>query len=99
MRRRILSLFVILCMGMSTLACPSAVFGSTAKTAVSWKTAMTKTESYIGKLLAKKHYYFVPFGQDDAFGKPTSLVADFAQIPQTLEAALDGQQIQPVLLR
>jgi len=56
MRRRILSLFVILCMGMSTLACPSAVFGSTAKTAVSWKTAMTKTESYIGKQLAKPAY-------------------------------------------
>ncbi len=56
MRRRILSLFVILCMGMSTLACPSAVFGSTAKTAVSWKTAMTKTESYIGKQMTKPVY-------------------------------------------
>jgi dipicolinate synthase subunit B len=49
--------------------------------------------------MARKHYYFVPFGQDDAIGKPTSLVADFTKIPQTLEAALEGRQIQPVLIR
>jgi dipicolinate synthase subunit B len=53
----------------------------------------------IGELLARKHYYFVPFGQDSALGKPTSLVADFTKIPQTIEAALRGEQLQPVLLR
>ena len=52
----------------------------------------------IGKLLARKHFYFVPFGQDDPFGKPTSLVADFSRIPQTLDAAMEGRQIQPILL-
>ena len=52
----------------------------------------------IGKLLARKHYYFVPFGQDNAAAKPTSLVADFAKIPQALEEALAGRQMQPVLL-
>ena len=52
----------------------------------------------IGKLLGRKHYYFVPFGQDDPAGKPTSLIADFTRIPQTLEAALEGRQIQPLLL-
>jgi len=67
--------------------------------AVSTNDGLAGAAENIGKLLGRKHYYFVPFGQDDAFGKPTSLVADFAQIPQTLEAALDGQQIQPVLLR
>lgn len=56
MRRRLLSLFVILCMGMSTLACPWTVFGNTAKSTVSWETAMTKTEVYIGKQLAKPAY-------------------------------------------
>lgn len=56
MRRRLLSLLIVLCMGMSTLACPSAVFGSTAKTTVSWETAMTKTESYIGNQLIKPAY-------------------------------------------
>ena len=53
----------------------------------------------IGELLARKHYYFVPFGQDDAFGKPCSLVADFKQLPKTLESALEGRQLQPLLLR
>lgn len=52
----------------------------------------------IGKLLARKHIYFVPFGQDDPAEKPTSLVADFSQLPQALAAALEGRQLQPVLL-
>ncbi len=52
----------------------------------------------IGRLLGRKHYYFVPFRQDDPLGKPTSLIADFSKIPQALEAALRGQQLQPVLL-
>ena len=66
--------------------------------AVSTNDGLAGAAENIGRLLARKHYYFVPFGQDDAKGKPTSLVADFAQIPQTLEAALEGRQIQPVLL-
>ena len=53
----------------------------------------------IGTLLDKKHVYFVPFGQDDAAHKPTSLVADFDRVPETIDAALCERQIQPVLLR
>lgn len=53
----------------------------------------------IGELLVRKHYYFVPFGQDNAAAKPCSLVADFGKIPETVDAALRGEQIQPVLLR
>ena len=53
----------------------------------------------IGELLNRKNYYFVPFGQDNALQKPCSLVADFSQIPETVEAALRGEQLQPVLLR
>ena len=67
--------------------------------AVSTNDGLAGAAENIGRLLARKHYYFVPFGQDDAKGKPTSLVADFAQIPQTLDAALEGRQIQPVLLQ
>ena len=52
----------------------------------------------IGELLARKHYYFVPFGQDNARGKPCSLIADFTQIPETVDAALKGEQLQPILL-
>ena len=53
----------------------------------------------IGELLARKHYFFVPFGQDNAVGKPGSLVADFSQLPATVDAALAGEQIQPILQR
>lgn len=53
----------------------------------------------IGRLLERKQVYFVPFGQDDCKGKPTSLVADFTMVPQTIEAALAGVQLQPLLLR
>lgn len=66
--------------------------------AVSTNDALAGAAENIGKLFAKKHYYFVPFGQDDPEKKPTSMVADFAQIPQALEAALQGYQIQPILL-
>ena len=66
--------------------------------AVSTNDGLAGAAENIGKLMARKHYYFVPFGQDDAYGKPTSLVADFTKIPQTLVAALEGRQIQPILL-
>ena len=66
--------------------------------AISTNDALAGAAENIGKLMARKHYYFVPFRQDDALKKPTSVVADFTKIPQTLEAALAGQQIQPLLL-
>lgn len=53
----------------------------------------------IGDLLVRKNYYFVPFGQDDFRKKPCSLVADFQLLPETIEAALRGEQLQPMLLR
>ena len=52
----------------------------------------------LAALLQRKHYYFVPFGQDDSFKKPASLKSDFSLIPDTLECALRGVQLQPVLL-
>ncbi len=66
--------------------------------AVSSNDALAAAAENIGRLLARKHYYLVPFGQDDAISKPTSLVADFNRIPQTLEAALEARQLQPLLL-
>ena len=53
----------------------------------------------IGELLNRKNYFFVPFGQDDPVKKPCSLVADFSQIVPAIEAALEGRQLQPILLR
>ena len=66
--------------------------------AVSTNDALAGAAENIGKLLARKHYYFVPFRQDDALNKPTSMVADFTKIPQALEAALEERQVQPILL-
>ncbi len=67
--------------------------------AVSTNDALAGAAENIGKLLGRKHYYFVPFGQDSPEKKPTSMVADFAKIPQALEAALAGCQLQPILLQ
>lgn len=66
--------------------------------AVSTNDGLAGAAENIGRLLARKHFYFVPFGQDDPERKPASLIADFTRIPQTLENALDGRQLQPVLL-
>ena len=52
----------------------------------------------VAALLERKNVYFVPFGQDDPEEKPNSLVCDFSLVGETLESALRGKQIQPVLL-
>jgi dipicolinate synthase subunit B len=65
--------------------------------AVSTNDALAGAASNIGRLLATKNYYFVPMGQDDPQNKPTSVVAHFSKIPETLYAALSGNQIQPIL--
>lgn len=65
--------------------------------AVSTNDALAGSAENIGKLLARKHFFFVPFGQDDFENKPTSMVADFSLIPAALSAALEGRQLQPIL--
>lgn len=65
--------------------------------ALSTNDALAASAMNIAELLCRKNYYFVPFGQDDAKGKPTSLQADFSKIGETVECALRGEQIQPVL--
>ena len=52
----------------------------------------------VGELMVRKGYYFVPFGQDDPVKKETSLVADLTKVEQTVIKALEGKQLQPVLL-
>lgn len=66
--------------------------------AVSTNDGLAAAARNIGDLLNRKHYFFVPFGQDDPVKKPTSLVADFSRLPDTVDAALQGIQIQPLLL-
>lgn len=60
--------------------------------------ALSNAGKNIGALLNYKNVYFVPFGQDNCKGKPTSMVADFSLIPDSLESALRGEQIQPVVI-
>ena len=66
--------------------------------AVSTNDGLSASAESIGRLLNRKHYYFVPFGQDAAEKKPYSLVADLTRLPETAAAALQGRQIQPILL-
>ena len=65
--------------------------------AVSTNDGLGASGENIARLMQRKHYYFVPYGQDDAAAKPQSLKADLSLLPAALEAALRGQQLQPVL--
>ncbi|RDY72110.1 dipicolinate synthase subunit B [Halobacillus sp. SY10] len=66
--------------------------------AVSTNDALGLNGVNIMRLMATKNIYFVPLGQDHPFKKPNSLVADMTLIPETIEAALEGKQRQPVLI-
>ena len=65
--------------------------------ALSTNDALSGSAPAIAALLNRRNYYFVPFGQDDPAGKPTSLQADFGRIAETVELALQGRQLQPLL--
>ena len=65
--------------------------------AVSTNDGLGSAAKNIGTLLNCKNIYFVPFRQDDCINKPNSLVADMTKIKETIEAALDQKQLQPVL--
>lgn len=66
--------------------------------AVSTNDGLSGSAENLGKLLNRKHYYFVPFGQDSPMKKPYSLVADFSRLPEAADGALEGRQLQPILL-
>ena len=66
--------------------------------AISTNDGLSGSAANIGALLNRKHYFFVPFGQDAPEGKPTSLVAGFDALAETVAQALEGRQIQPLLL-
>lgn len=65
--------------------------------AVSTNDALAGNAVSIGSLLNRKQYYFVPFRQDNALKKPRSMVADFTKLTETVSAALEGRQLQPLL--
>ena len=52
----------------------------------------------IMRLMATKNIFFIPFGQDDPFKKSNSLVARMSCLVDTVAAAIEGKQFQPVLI-
>ncbi|RIX51773.1 dipicolinate synthase subunit B [Paenibacillus nanensis] len=66
--------------------------------AISTNDGLGLNAANIAKLLVAKHIYFVPFGQDNPVQKPNSLVARMDLVMETCEAALQGKQLQPLLI-
>ena len=66
--------------------------------AIATNDALGASAKNIGLLHNMNNIYFVPYRQDDPFGKNNSLVCDFSLLPQTAEKALAGEQLQPVIL-
>ena len=66
--------------------------------AISTNNGLSGAGENIGKLLNRKHYYFVPFRQDNPITKPRSIVFEPTYLIKTIESALDDEQIQPMLL-
>ncbi|HZG72600.1 MAG TPA: dipicolinate synthase subunit B [Chondromyces sp.] len=50
------------------------------------------------RLMSTKNVYFIPFGQDDPKKKPNSMVARMTSLLDTVEHAISGVQLQPVVI-
>jgi dipicolinate synthase subunit B len=66
--------------------------------AISTNDALGLNAANLAKLLAAKNIYFVPFGQDAPEKKPNSMVARMELIPETCAAAIQGRQLQPLIV-
>ena len=66
--------------------------------AISTNDALAGCAKNIGYLQNLRNYYFVPYAQDNCEKKPNSIVAEFELIPETIQSALDGIQLQPVIM-
>jgi dipicolinate synthase subunit B len=66
--------------------------------AISTNDALGLNAANLAKLLTAKDIYFVPFGQDAPEKKPKSMVARMELIPETCLAAMEGRQIQPMIV-
>lgn len=65
--------------------------------AISTNDALAGCAKNIGYLQNLRNYYFVPYAQDNCEKKPNSIVAEFELIPETIQSALDGIQLQPII--
>ena len=66
--------------------------------AISTNDGLSGSAESIAALLQRKNVYFVPFRQDAPHQKPFSLQSDFDLLGETIKAAMEGRQLQPVLL-
>lgn len=66
--------------------------------AISTNDALGVNFKTIGTLMNMKNIFFVPFGQDNCRSKPNSMIAKMELLPDTIEAAMKGKQIQPILV-
>ncbi len=66
--------------------------------AVSTNDGLGANAQNIGKLMARKHIYMVPFEQDDCIEKENSLVANFEMTESAVYAAMNGSQLEPMLI-
>ena len=66
--------------------------------AIATNDALGASAKNIGFLQNCKNVYFVPYGQDDYRKKPRSMIAHFDLVPKTIEAALEGRQLQPMVM-
>ena len=65
--------------------------------AISTNDALGMNFKNIGALMNMKNIYFVPLGQDNSKSKPNSMIAHLDLLPETIESAMKGKQIQPVI--
>ncbi|MEK3935027.1 dipicolinate synthase subunit B [Sporosarcina sp. FSL W7-1349] len=72
--------------------------GSPVLIGISTNDALGLNASNIAKLLNMKNVYFIPFGQDDPYKKPNSLISDFSLMVPAAAAALEKRQLQPLLI-
>lgn len=82
----------------TTMACKAHMRnGRPLVIAISTNDGLGANAKNIGLLLNMKNVYMVPFGQDNPDTKPNSLVADMEMLVPTIQEALKGKQIQPIL--
>ena len=82
-----------------TMACKAHLRnGAPLILAISTNDGLSGSAESIAALLQRKNVYFVPFRQDAPHQKPFSLQRDFDLLGETIKAAMEGRQLQPVLL-
>ena len=82
-----------------TMACKAHLRnGAPLILAISTNDGLSGSAESIAALLQRKNMYFVPFRQDAPHQKPFSLQSDFDLLGETIKAAMEGRQLQPVLL-